>query len=373
MPQLQHIMEVLNRLAPWDLAESWDNVGLQIGRLDQPVSRVMVALDLNEQVIQEGLHCQVDGFVVHHPLLFKPLSKVNLDTPIGRCLEELIKHRLFLIAAHTNMDMAAGGLNQFLADRFGLIDIKLLDPCMNPSSQRLYKIVVFAPQEYIPSLRNVMVRAGAGVIGNYADCSFEVGGSGTFRPCKEATPFIGKPGEVSRVEETRLEMLVAEESLLKVSEAVHDSHPYEEPVIDVYPVQSQVIHGMGRIGRLKEPLKLYDLALLAKKKLSAKDIRITGEQDKMIHTLAICSGSGGSLLNKVLRSKVDAFLTGELNYHDFLLAKDSDLAVIVAGHWATEHGFVDLMVRHFNDYFRNTSECEFIPSTTLQDEPFITL
>ncbi len=373
MPHLQHIMEALNRIAPWDLAESWDNVGLQIGRLDQPVSRVMVALDLNEQVIREGLHCQVDGFVVHHPLLFKPLSKVNLDTPIGRCLEELIKHRLFLIAAHTNMDMAAGGLNQFLAERFELTDIKLLDPCMSPSSQRSYKIVVFAPQEYIPVLRKVMVRAGAGVIGNYSDCSFEVGGSGTFQPCNQATPFIGKPGEVSRIEETRLEMLVSEGNLSKVSAAVHDNHPYEESVIDVYPVQSPVIHGMGRIGRLKEPLKLCDLALLAKKKLSAKDIRITGEQDKMIHTLAICSGSGGSLLNKVLRSKVDAFLTGELNYHDFLMSKDSDLAVIVAGHWATEHGFVDLMVRHFNDYFRNTSDCEFIPSTTLQDEPFITL
>ncbi len=373
MPQLQQVMEALNRLAPWDLAESWDNVGLQIGRLDQPVSRVMVALDLNEQVIQEGLHCQVDGFVVHHPLLFKPLSKVNLDTPIGRCLEELIKHRLFLIAAHTNVDIASGGLNQFLADSFELTDIKLLDPSTNPSSQRLYKIVVFAPQEYITALRNAMVRAGAGVIGNYSDCSFEVGGSGTFRPCNKATPFIGKPGEVSRVEETRLEMLVSEENLSKVSAAVHDNHPYEEPVIDVYPVQNPARHGMGRTGRLKEPLKLYDFALLAKKKLSAKDIRITGERDKIIHTLAICSGSGGSLLNKVLKSKVDAFLTGELSYHDFLLAKDSDLAVIVAGHWATEHGFVELMVRYFDDYFGNIPGCEFIPSMSLQDEPFITL
>ncbi len=373
MPQLQQIMEALNQFAPWDLAESWDNVGLQVSRSDQSVSKVMVALDLNEQVIQEGLNCQVDGFVVHHPLIFKSLSEVNLGTPIGRCLEQLIKHRFFLIAAHTNVDKAADGLNQFLANEFGLTNIKLLEPCSNIPSKRLYKIVVFTPGEYVSTIRNAMVQAGAGVIGDYTDCSFKIEGSGTFRPGSQAKPFFGKPGEFSQVAETRLEMIVSENNLSKVSEAVLTSHPYQEPVMDIYPIQSPVKHGMGRIGKLKEPLRLQDFCLLVKKKLSAKDIRVTGELDKTIHTLAICSGSGGSLLNKVLKNKADAFLTGELNYHDFLLAKDCNLAVLAAGHWATEYGFVNLMIHYFNDHFKTLSGCEFIPSKALQDEPYVTL
>ncbi|HBF36671.1 MAG TPA: Nif3-like dinuclear metal center hexameric protein, partial [Firmicutes bacterium] len=162
MLQLQQIMEALDQLAPWDLAESWDHVGLQVGHYDQPVSKVMVALDINEQVIQEGLNDQVDGFVVHHPLLFKPITQINLATPIGRCLEELIKHRFFLIAAHTNADKAADGLNQFLAKQFGLNQIKLLEPCESSLSQTLYKVTVFSPVEYVTMIRNAMVRAGAG-------------------------------------------------------------------------------------------------------------------------------------------------------------------------------------------------------------------
>jgi dinuclear metal center YbgI/SA1388 family protein len=373
MPQLQQIMEALNQFAPWDLAESWDNVGLQVGSYDKSVSKVIVALDLNEQVIQEGLNHQVDGFVVHHPLLFKPLSAVNLGTPVGRCLEELIKHRFFLIAAHTNADKAADGLNQYLADEFGLTDIKLLEPCANIPSQRLYKIVVFTPHEYVTTIRNAMVQAGAGVIGNYTDCSFEIKGGGTFRPGNQAMPFIGKSNELSRVDEIRLEMLVPEGQLPKVSEAVRAQHPYEEPVIDVYPIHGPEKHGMGRVGKLKEPLPFQELCLLVKQKLSAKDIRATGEFGKMIHSLAICSGSGGSLLGKVLKSKADAFLTGELNYHDFLLAKETNLAAVAAGHWATEHGFVDLIVRYFNDYFQGIPGCEFIPSKALQNEPYISL
>jgi dinuclear metal center YbgI/SA1388 family protein len=355
-------------LAPWDLAESWDRVGMQVGRSDQSVSKVMVALDINLQVIQEGLRKNVNGFVVHHPLIFKPVTQINLNTPIGQCLQALIKNELFLVAAHTNMDKAERGLNQFLAERFDLTGITLLEP----APPKAYKIVVFCPESVAASIRTAMSKAGAGVIENYSECSFIASGIGTYRSGSQTQPFIGKPGEFTEVAETRLEMLAAEGNLTQIIQAILANHPYEEPAFDIYPLVTPAKHGMGRIGELPSPITFQELCAKIKNDLPAREIRWVGEPDRVVRKLAICSGSGGSLIASAIKNGADAYLTGELGYHDYLFAKESGLKVITAGHWSTERCFIPLVGSFLEKYFQNSTDFKVCESNIIQEEPYQT-
>ena len=155
MLRLQQILDAIGSLAPWDLAESWDRVGLQIGNISQPVRKVMVALDMNQQIIAEGLAEQVDGFLVHHPLIFKPLTQIDLHSPAGDCIATLIKRDFFLVAAHTNVDKAENGLNQYLATLLGISEMEPLEPI----SAQNYKIVVYTPTEFLHRIRIAMTEA----------------------------------------------------------------------------------------------------------------------------------------------------------------------------------------------------------------------
>lgn len=369
LPQLQQILDAIGNLAPWDLAESWDRVGLQIGNNHQPVCKVMVALDINQQIIQEGLVNQVDGFIVHHPLIFKPLTRIDSLTPVGECICALIKQDLFLIAAHTNVDKAEKGLNQYLAEQFGLLQIEPLEPV----AAQNYKVVVFTPEEFLKKIKTVMSEAGAGIIGEYSTCSFEQKGVGSFQPNSEARPFIGKPGELMAVPEIRLEMSAEAGSLAEILKTIKLNHPYEQPVIDVYPLLSSSRHGLGRIGNLKTALTLQDLCSAVRKKLSAKSIKVVGAPNKPIKRLAICSGSGGSLMATAIQKQADAYITGDLDYHDFLTAKDNDLMVIDAGHWTTEHCFISLLSNYLHDFFSSENNLEVVASNTIIAEPYLTL
>jgi dinuclear metal center YbgI/SA1388 family protein len=343
---------------------------MQVGRSDQSVSKVMVALDVNLQVIQEGLRQNVNGFVVHHPLIFKPVTQINLNTPIGQCLQALIKNELFLVAAHTNMDKAERGLNQFLAERFALRGITLLEPEADP--RKAYKIVVFCPEPVTASIRTAMAEAGAGVIENYSECSFVVPGTGTYRSGCGTQPFIGKPGEFTEVEETRLEMLAAEGNLTQIIQAILANHPYEEPAIDVYPLVTSPKHGMGRIGELPTSIPFQELCAKIKNDLPAREIRWLGEPARIVRKLAICSGSGGSLVASAIKNGADAYLTGELGYHDYLFAKESGLAVITAGHWSTERCFIPLVGSFLEKHFQNSADFKVYESNTIQEEPYQT-
>ncbi|MCL6588407.1 MAG: Nif3-like dinuclear metal center hexameric protein [Firmicutes bacterium] len=369
MPSLQQLLEAIDSLAPWDLADSWDQAGLQVGSRNQTVKRVLVAVDLNQETLNEAIQFQADGLVVHHPLLFKPITQIDYDTPTGRFLQALIQNHLFLVAAHTNVDRALGGLNQELAALFSLKEIEILEP--DPPED--CKIVVFTPEDYVERVRRAMAEAGAGVIGNYRDCSFELQGKGTFTPGAGAQPFIGKPGNLETVSEIRLEIISRQRRLPQVIKALMASHPYEEPAFDIYPLLNKPGHGLGVAGQLPQKMTLRELCGIVAGKLQAKSIRVLGAPESQVGRLAICSGNGGGLIPSVVKKGAEVYLTGELNYHGFLLAKESGLAVIEAGHWTTEKGFISLLTRHFQEYFKGLPDFEVIPSATTITEPFVSL
>jgi dinuclear metal center YbgI/SA1388 family protein len=368
LPVLARISDAIAELAPWDLAESWDQVGLQIGDARKTVSKLLVSLDFNQQILEEGLKQQVDGFLVHHPLIFKPLKRLSYQNETEKLVINLLKHDFFLIAAHTNVDKAKHGLNQYLAEQLRLENIKPLEVVETYS----YKVIVFGPETHLENIRDAMSRAGAGIIGDYQKCSFESPGKGTFEPSKSTHPFIGTPGIFQRVPEIRLEMIVDKNCLSRVIQAIYDNHPYEEPVFDIYSLVNSSSHGLGRIGNLKFAVTLEEFGRSVKKELSCENIQVVGELSRPIKKVALCTGSGRQLLNQAVKQQADLYLTGELNYHDFIAARENDLAVITAGHWGTEHCFVDLMADYLNRYFKSETKFEVIKGKS-QAEPYLTL
>ncbi|TCL61539.1 dinuclear metal center YbgI/SA1388 family protein [Hydrogenispora ethanolica] len=370
MLTVKQILEAVNRVAPWDLAESWDQVGLQVGRTQQPARRILVALDLRPEVIEEGISLQVDGFITHHPLIFKPLARLDLDTPLGASLERLLKANLFFIAVHTNADKAEDGLNQYLAERLGL---ESLVPLVGAGSDSTCKVTVFVPAEHARAIRRAMAEAGAGRMGDYQECAFQVQGSGSFRPGASAHPWIGQPEQQTDVPEIRLEMVAARADLPRILAAIRSHHPYEEPAIDVVPLVTQPKAGLGRIGRLPEPLTLGDFSRKVQEQLQPTGMRICGDPERKIRRVALCTGSGGSLLKMALQSRADLYLSGDLGYHDFLTAQEHGLALLDAGHWATERIFGDWLLGHFSKLWSEADGPQLLLSRAIREEPYHTL
>jgi dinuclear metal center YbgI/SA1388 family protein len=137
------IIKVMETMAPLRLAEEWDNVGLQVGQLDWPVRSIWVALDPLYDVVDGACRNGVDLLITHHPLIFNPLRCINFDTPVGSVIQAAAGHKLAIFAAHTNFDSAADGINDLLAFRVGLADLKVLKrgdhPCEDSATDDLQK------------------------------------------------------------------------------------------------------------------------------------------------------------------------------------------------------------------------------------------
>ena len=132
MATVADILKFIEGIAPPYMAEGWDNCGLLCGRKDREVKKILVALDPFRTVIDEAIALKADLIVTHHPLIFRDkLMAVNEDTEAGRCVLELIEHGIAAINAHTNLDMAPGGVNEVLAKTLGLMNMEIVDPVDN--------------------------------------------------------------------------------------------------------------------------------------------------------------------------------------------------------------------------------------------------
>ena len=174
-------------------------------------------------------------------------------------------------------------------------------------------------------------------LGAYQDCSFAAPGEGTFTPLHGAEPFIGSEGQQERVREQRLELLVDRKNVPRAVKSLLAAHPYEEPAFDLYPLLNEGEKlGLGRVGRLSESVTLAEYAGRLRKVLSAPALRYVGDPATLVSKVALCSGSGASLLHDAVRSGADVLITGDVKYHEARDAEDLGLALIDAGHFPTE-------------------------------------
>lgn len=344
MVAMNAIITALEELAPLKLAESWDNVGLLLGSVDKPVKRIMTCLTITRDVVAEAIREKADLIVSHHPMMFKPVQRIISSTEEGNLLLQLATHQIAVYSPHTAYDNATGGINEQLAQALELVNLKPLIPHKPESS---YKIVVFVPEKDLDAVSQAAFNAGAGHIGNYSHCSFRSSGTGTFWGNEESKPTLGQPGRLESAAEYRLEVICPALKISAVLSAITQAHSYEEPAIDVYPLHSTSTsnQGAGRLGELSQPISAQTLADLVAARLGIA-VTLTGYRNHAkIQKIAIVCGAGGSLLDAAISAKADAFLTGEMRFHDELKAQAAGISVVVAGHYATERPGVEALAK----------------------------
>ncbi len=327
-------MSIIEKLAPKTLAEDWDNVGLQVGDPRADIKKILVSLDLTEEVLQEAIKEKANMIITHHPFIFKSLKNIRMDLSTGNLIKQLIQKEINLYAAHTNLDITENGLNDMLAEKLSLQHIEVLSTM---GQEKLFKIVVFVPKGHEDQIKDVMGKQGAGWIGNYSHCTFQAPGTGTFKPLEGTNPFIGSMGKIEKVEESRVETIVTQKILSKTLNAIIKAHPYEEVAYDIYPLENQgKVYGLGRIGIYEQPMAYDEFLNLLKAILNIEHLRTAGAKKESIKKVALCTGSGAEYIHRAAMLGVDVFITGDLKYHEAQQAKSLGISVIDAGHFATE-------------------------------------
>ena len=338
------IIKIVEDFAPLRLAEDWDNSGWQVGDPSVQADKVLLSLDITANVVEEAVSSGAKLVISHHPMFLKGIKNIRMDRPEGSLITDLIKNDIAVYAAHTNLDSAAGGVNSVLAEKFKLTEVENLLP---GTAEKLYKLTVFVPVSHIDQVRAAVAGAGAGWIGNYSDCAFQVKGIGTFRPLAGTNPFIGRTGELEKVEEIRLETIIQESCKKSVLAAMFKAHPYEEVAYDLYSLANKTPgYGLGRVGSLPEEKTLIDFAKLVKEALQIDTVRLGGIQSKPVRKVAVCGGAGASLWKQALSKGADVYVTGDIKYHEALDMTAAGLSFIDAGHFPTEIIILPVLYNH---------------------------
>lgn len=347
-PTVSDIHSIIESWAPGQTAWEEDNVGHLVGRKDAPVRRLLLALDLTEEIVAEARRARVQLIVTHHPVIFHPVSSVTDYDRTGRLLLQLIEEGISVVSAHTNLDFARHGVSESLALILGLGSIRIL----YAGEGKLEKVVVFVPKSHADVVADAMAKAGAGSLGEYDDCSFRVEGTGTFTPSSHANPYIGRAGEMERVEEVRIEMILPSWKRGGVLAAMRSVHPYEEVAYDVYDLSNpNPYYGAGTIGTLPRPLTQDAFLRHVRRKLRAAHLRFVRGRTALIERVAVCGGAGSDLVGEAVRQHADALVTADVKYHTFLDAEGC-LTLVDAGHFETESVAISPLARRLKEELR---------------------
>jgi dinuclear metal center YbgI/SA1388 family protein len=283
--------------------------------------------------LDEAIENKANLIIAHHPLLFSPLKQITKQK--NPLFFKIITNEINLLAMHTNYDLAENGLNDYIAN---LLGIKKISP-LQGSSEKVFKFAVYVPVKHANKVSQTIFKAGAGKIGKYTETSFNIAGQGTFKPMEGTNPFIGKIGKREEVQEIKIETVVAERDLDSVTQAMKDTHPYEEPAYDIYELKTKPSYGIGIFGEIDKEIEISKFSLEAKDRLQARYIRLIKSNNRKIKRVALCTGSGGSLLEQVNNKNADLYITGDLAYHTALRAKELGLNVLDVEHFDTEKFF----------------------------------
>jgi len=366
---LADIIGFLNRLCPPDLAEDWDNVGLQVGDPAAKIDKILVCLDAEDIAIKEANTQGAQLVISHHPLIFKPIKRLSPTDMTGRVLFQAIKQDIAVVSAHTNLDRAADGLNDWLAERLG---VKEAIPLESPESGYYSKLVVYVPLGHEVEVRDAILDAGAGCIGAYDHVSFSSQGVGTFRGNQGTQPFIGTPGTIESTKEVRLETIVPGSHINKAVSRMLKAHPYEEVAYDLIPLANGRLDiGLGRVGQLEKALSLQQFAEQVKTALHLSSLKIVGDLERKISRVAVCGGTGMSLFSAAVRHGADCLVTADIKFHEAQRARAEGITLIDAGHFATEQ----IMVIELSKRLRNIlSEQKFgveVIEMTAESDPLV--
>ena len=347
MMKLATLTSFLETIAPLSLQESYDNSGLICGHPEMEITGALICLDSTEAVIDEAISAGINLVIAHHPLVFSGLKKITGRNYVERTLLKAIRNNIAIYAIHTNLDNVHMGVNREICERLGLKHLSIL----SPKTGLLKKLVTFVPEAHAESVRNALFESGAGRIGNYGECSFNVNGTGTFKGSADTQPFAGKPEISHREPEVRVEVIFEGYKQNAVLAGLRKSHPYEEIAFDIYSLDNQYSNvGSGMTGTLEKPLPVEKFLELVKTTMKAGCIRHTGSRYQEIQKVAVCGGSGSFLLKEAISAGAQAFITADFKYHQFF---DAENKIVIAdiGHYESEQYTKELIYKLLKEKF----------------------
>jgi len=347
--KIKEITDFLENLAPLVYQESYDNSGLLTGSKDWKVTKAIICIDCLEAIVDDAVKVKANLIIAHHPILFSPINKLTGGNYIERVLIKAIKHDIAIYAIHTNLDNVQNGVNKTICDKLGIKNCSVL----HPKKGLLKKLFTFCPHGQADKVRKAIFRAGAGVIGDYNECSYNMEGYGTFKANESTDPYVGKKGVQHQEPETKIETIFPAHLEHQIIEALLLAHPYEEVAYDIITLDNTFKQiGSGMIGELSRPISETTFLKKIKKEMQVTSIRHTKLLKKDIKKVAVCGGSGSFLLKDALSQKADVFVTADFKYHEFFDAEDQILIADI-GHYESEQYTMELLYDILTKNFSN--------------------
>jgi len=330
--KLKEIITYLDSEIPLSFQEDYDNSGLQVGNPEYEIRSALLTLDVTEDVLDEAVENKADLIISHHPVIFTGIKSLSGKTYTEKIILRAIRNEVAIYSAHTNLDVMSYGVSRKMAEKLNLQHVKVLVPL----KEKLLKLVTYIPENYLDVVRKAVFAAGAGVIGNYNSCGFVSQGKGSFKGGEETNPFVGKKGKLHFETEMRFETIFLSHLKNKVIKALIDTHPYEEVAYDIYSLENNNVEfGMGCIGELPVALPELDFLKLVSDIFYSKGLRYSKPAGRELTKIALCGGTGASLLNAAILSGADAFVTADIKYHNYFDAENKIL-LIDTGHYESE-------------------------------------
>jgi len=336
--KVRDLVSELEKYAPPSLQESYDNAGLNVGFPDLEIYGVLICIDVVPEVIDEAIDKSCNMIVAHHPLIFPNIRKITGSNIIEKSIVKAIQNNISIFCGHTNFDKTQNGVSMKMCEKLGLKKCSVIDA----ESNLIRKIVVYAPEQHAETVRNAMFSAGAGCIGDYNECSFNMNGIGTFRASETCNPYVGKIGERHYENETRIEVVCPSYLQSKIISAMLKVHPYEEPAFDIYQIENKWEQiGLGAIGELPDEITENELLETVKQTFNVGNIRHSEKIGRKIRRIAVCGGSGASYIRRAMALNADAYITADIKYHDWFLA-ERKILILDIGHYESEQFTKDI-------------------------------
>jgi dinuclear metal center YbgI/SA1388 family protein len=337
--KIQEVIAVLEDLAPPSYQESYDNAGLLTGQAGWDCTGILCTLDATEAVILEARKKNCNLVVAHHPIIFSGLKKINGNNYVEKAVIAAIRNEVAIYAIHTNLDNISAGVNGKIAEKLGLKNIEVLLPKEN----NLRKLYTFVPRDKTEVVRDAIFKAGAGHIGNYSECSFNVYGKSTFKAGEGTNPYVGEIGKRHEEDEIKMEVIFPAYLQARIISAMIEAHPYEEVAYDIIPLGNYFKEvGSGIIGELPESLEEPGFLQMLKTTFQLKVIRHTALTGNTVKKVAICGGAGSFLIKKALAAGAGFFVTSDVKYHEFFDA-EGKMVIADIGHFEIEQFTPDLL------------------------------
>lgn len=330
--KLHNLIEYLESVLPTDFQESYDNSGLQLGDPSVDISSALLTLDVTESVLEEAITKKCQLIISHHPLIFSGIKRLSGRSFTERIILRAIKNNIAVYSAHTNLDIVQNGVSYSMAKLLKLKNVEVLVPL----SDKLIKLIVFVPLSHAGLVRDSIFKAGAGHIGGYRRCSFNVEGNGTFMPGENTDPFVGEIGFDKTEKEIRIETVLPAYLKSKVVQAMLEAHPYEEVAYDLFKTENEVPGaGLGCVGELDQEMLPDEFINLVSSVFDSKGIRHSSLNKKPLKRVAVMGGSGSAYVKNAISCAAEVYISGEIRYHDYFEAENRILLMDI-GHYESE-------------------------------------